>query len=73
MENKKLHENELENVNGGQAVLPLLSSEENVSVPENYVGAANRYAHCRVCGNVLVLPPIGSGAVQCECGAQIKY
>lgn len=40
MDNKKLNEKELEQVNGGQAVLPLLSSE----APE-VVGAVNPQEH----------------------------
>lgn len=73
MENKKLNENELENVNGGQAVIPLLSSEENAEGVEKLVGATKRYGHCLSCGRIHAFPPIGSGVIQCECGAQPKY
>ena len=72
MENKKLNDNELENVNGGQAVLPLLSTEELRPCEDNIVGV-NRFGICNSCGETVALPASGHGYFKCGCGAMVKY
>ena len=62
MENKKLNEQELENVSGGQAVLPLKS---NVSDDRMIVGSGIT-AHCKHCGFSFPVPSSRLGK-QVEC------
>lgn len=72
MENKKLNDKILENVNGGQAVLPLLSSEEDGPGADNIV-RVNRFKLCDSCGETVAVPATGHGYCKCKCGAMVKY
>lgn len=63
MDNKKLNDGELEEVNGGQAVLPLLSKEVDEQMLS--LGGYLR-ARCPSCGFELHLPMSQKGK-QVEC------
>ena len=74
MDNKKLNEQELEQVNGGQAVLPLLSSEAPEADEATLVGAS-KILLCSGCGQVLHGPDGDQrhGTVTCSCGTVNRY
>lgn len=74
MENKKLNEQELEQVNGGQAVLPLKSSKAP-EVDEAMIVGASKILLCSGCGQVLHGPEgdRGHGTVTCSCGTVNRY
>lgn len=69
MENKKLNDKELENVNGGQAVLPLLSNSDKEEDAQ-MVNAGYIRAECPSCRFKFPLPLSQQGKqVACqECG-----
>ena len=74
MDNKKLNEQELEQVSGGQAVLPLLSSEAPEADEATLVGAG-KIILCSGCGQMLNCPAgdKGHGTVTCSCGTANRY
>lgn len=73
MNEKKLNDNELKDVNGGQAVLPLRSQEQGEDIAPELVGV-NRFGRCVGCGNAIAFPPTGHGTITCpDCGAVNKY
>lgn len=72
MNEKKLNDIELENVAGGQAVLPLLSKEPE-ELPEEMLVGVNRFILCSSCGKTLAVPASGHGTFTCTCGAVNHY
>ncbi len=69
----ELSEDELKQVTGGQAVLPLLSNEEIRPSADNIVGV-NRFGLCGSCGETVAFPATGHGYCKCgSCGAMVKY
>lgn len=72
--NAKLSEEELSQVNGGQAVLPLLSSEAPEAGEATLVGAG-KIILCSGCGQVLECPKGDKrhGTVTCSCGTVNSY
>lgn len=70
MDNKKLTEQELEQVSGGQAVLPLFSSLDGKEEDFQVLSAGYFHAVCPACGLRFPLPLSQKGKqVTCqECG-----
>lgn len=74
MENKKLNEQELEEVNGGQAVLPLKGNEVPESDGTTPVGVAGKIKICPNCGEIVTCPSVHGGTVKCNnCGEYVHF
>lgn len=73
MGDKKFSEKELEQVVGGQAVLPLKGAERPSADQAAPVGAG-KIKICENCGEIVICTSQHSGTVvRCSCGAEIRF